>query len=65
MNKLLFSLFFLLPLSDPPNGWPALGRVKFVLKYVEELNAELYYPYFDEAIKRLEGKEVSLRASNL
>lgn len=42
------------------NGWPLFSRVNFKPKFVEDLNAHMYYPEFKEEIKKVEGKEIVL-----
>lgn len=55
---ILFMAFALA--SSKPEGWEIFEKVEFFPKYFEEVGEELATPRFDEALKALEGKEVTL-----
>ena len=56
----LLLLFILESHAQEVNGWPLFNRVEFKPKFIEELNAHMYYPEFQEEILALEGKEITL-----
>jgi len=41
-----------------PEGWEIFEKTRFEWEYAEEIEMEVQMPYFDEGIKKLEGKEV-------
>jgi hypothetical protein len=57
---LLLMMFIVEAQAQDVNGWPLFNRVEFKPKFIEELNAHMYYPEFKEEILALEGKEIVL-----
>jgi hypothetical protein len=53
-------LFVVESSAQEVNGWPLFNKVDFKPKFIEELNAHMYYPDFKEEILALEGKEIVL-----
>lgn len=47
--------------QTPPKMWDIFGRVKFVPKYNDKLQMELYYPQFTPEIKALAGKIIEIQ----
>ena len=41
--------------------WNLLTSIKYKLKYFKEIEAEMYAPVFTEALKSLDGKEVTIK----
>jgi hypothetical protein len=41
--------------------WKKLGKISYETKMDEELDAEIMFPIFDENIKALDGKKVTIR----
>jgi hypothetical protein len=58
--SLLFLGLSLQVSAQEVNGWPIFSRVDFKPKFIEELNAHMFYPEFKDEIRALEGKEVVL-----
>ena len=42
------------------DAWNEFAKTKFEPKYYEKLGEYLYYPNFPEAVKALEGKEITM-----
>ena len=57
---LCIMLFVVESSAQEVNGWPLFNKVDFKPKFIEELNAHMYYPDFKEEILALEGKEIVL-----
>jgi len=66
-TKLTFVAFFFLlgknptALAQTQVQWSNLADVKFEKKFSTDLGYDLYYATFGKSIKKLEGKEVSVR----
>lgn len=64
MKKLISPafLFFVVTaaFSQHPDTWNAFAKTKFEPKFHEELGEYLFYPTFTEAVKEMEGKEITL-----
>ena len=61
-SKLLVGLLLLLGLQQDnvPEGWEAFEKITYEWRYFEIIEEELLTPVFDESLKALEGKEISL-----
>ncbi len=62
IKALLITLLCTIPFTQnpKPEGWEIFSKVKFFPKYYEEIGIELITPEFDEALKALEGKDITL-----
>lgn len=60
---ILISLFFSFKVADEPLGinWKNLKDVRFKKKYFEDVGMVFLVPSFGESVKKLEGKEVSIK----
>ncbi|MBX2841091.1 MAG: DUF3299 domain-containing protein [Flammeovirgaceae bacterium] len=64
LNYLIIVLFFTISSSDlraQEDLWTTLGDIEWYQKYSETYGAEIGFPKFNDAAKKLDGKEVSIR----
>lgn len=52
-------------MAQPADGWNVFAEVKFNVKFFKEWNESFLVPHFDNQIKALEGKEITLRGHNM
>ena len=59
----LISFLFSFKMAEEPLGitWKNLKDVRFKKKYFEEVGMVFLVPYFGESVKKLEGKEVTIK----
>lgn len=57
---MLTLISFLLAFQIQVSGWDIFVNTKYETHYIEELNMEAELPVFDDAIKSLEGTEITL-----
>jgi hypothetical protein len=58
---LVLSASFALSQSDSPSVWKTLGKISFKKDYDELMGFKVDKPVFSDAVKALEGKEVTVK----
>lgn len=57
----LFTIGFCIALQAQDNAWKTLGKVTYKKEYDEMLGFKVDVPIFSDEIKKLEGKEVTIK----
>ena len=61
MGTLIFVVYsFLSPAATSVSGWEIFSKTTFEWKFVEEVGAQVEIPTFDDKVKSLDGKEITL-----